>query len=87
LGIASDVPAEELARAINARRRLADDALAGLLRQVENALHDPELTEDRALDLAQQLSRYTQSLKLIPLNRQETIAHADSVTGAHARTN
>jgi Domain of unknown function (DUF4350) len=87
LGVASDVPAQELARALRVRLRLKDDGLADHLQQVENSLHDPELSENRALELAQQLSRYTQSLKLIPLNQQETIAHADSVTGAHARTN
>lgn len=87
LGIHSDVPAAELARAVKNRLRYKDDKLDELLRHVENALHNPELTEAAALELAQQLSHNMQNLQLIPRERQETISHADSVPGAHARTN
>ena len=87
LGIRSDVPAHELARALKNRLRYKDDALDDLLQQIEIALHNSELSEAWALELVQQLSRHTQNLKLIPLEKQETISHADSVPGAHARTN
>jgi hypothetical protein len=87
LGIRSDVPAPELARALKNRLRYKDNALDDLLQQIEIALHNPELSEAWALELVQQLSRHTQNLKLIQLEKQETISHADSVPGAHARTN
>jgi hypothetical protein len=86
LGISPDAPAAELARALKARLRYKDDTLDGLLEQIENALRSPELSEKWALALAQQLARRTQDLKLIPLTTEETIAHAGSVAGAHART-
>ncbi len=87
LGISPDVPAPELARALKARLRSSDHTLDQLLEQVENALRSPELSEKWALELAQQLAHRTQDLKLISLTTQETTAHADSVAGAHARTN
>jgi uncharacterized protein DUF4350 len=86
LGLGTDVPASELARALNARLRVKDSGLDELLAHIENALHSPELSEKRALDLAQQLARRTQDLQLIPLIPQETTTHADSLAGAHART-
>jgi hypothetical protein len=87
LGISPDAPAPELARALKSRLRLKDDSLGDLLEQIENALRTPELTEKYALALAQQLAQRTQDLKLISLTTQETTAHADSLAGAHARTN
>ena len=87
LGISPDVSAAELARALNARLRSRDNTLDELLAQIENALRSPELQEKQALDLAQQLARRTQELKLIPPDQQENTAHADSLAGAHARTN
>jgi hypothetical protein len=87
LGINADVPAADLARAVKNRLRYKDDSLAELLRQIEGALHAPELAETFALDLVQQLSVYTQNLKLISKDRQETNLHAERVPGAHARTN
>jgi len=86
LGLSPDVPAPELARALRTRLRSKDDGLERLLEQIENALRSPELAEKRALELAQELARRTHELKLIPLTTQETIAYADSVAGAHART-
>src|SRR6266853_2006505 len=85
LGIRNDIPAPELARALKNRLRYKDNALDDLLQQIETALHNPELSEAWALALVQQLSRHTQNLKLIQLEKQETISHADSVPGAHAR--
>ena len=87
LGINPDPPAAELARALRSRLRYKDDKLDQLLEQIENALRSPELSEKWALALAQQLAHQIQDLKLIPLATQETTAHADSLTGAHARTN
>jgi Domain of unknown function (DUF4350) len=81
LGIDSQVSAPDLARALNERLRRQDKHLDELLARIEDALRSPELSESMALELARQLAHYTQTLK------QETIAHADSVPGAHARTN
>jgi hypothetical protein len=87
LGLNPDAPAAELARALKSRLRYKDNTLDELFAQIENALHSPELSEKWALALAQQLAHRTHDLKLIPLEQQETTAHADSVPGAHARTN
>jgi Domain of unknown function (DUF4350) len=87
LGISPDISAAELAHAVKSRMRYKDDDLNDLLQQIEAALRNPELSEAWALELAQRLSRYTQNLKSIPLGKQETISHADSVAGAFARTN
>jgi len=87
LGINQDVPAADLARALTNRMRYKDESLAELLRQIENALHNPELKEAQALGLVQQLNRHAQKLKLNPTERQETDLHANRVPGAHARTN
>lgn len=89
LGIRPDVSASELAYAVKNRMRYKDNDLGDLLEQIESALHNPELSEAGALDLAQKLSHYMQKLKLIPLKKdeQETTLHADRVAGAFARTN
>jgi hypothetical protein len=87
LGIRQDVPTADLARALKNRMRYKDDSLAELLRQIENALHTPELQEAQALELVQQLNRHAQKLKLNPMERQETDLHANRVPGAYARTN
>jgi hypothetical protein len=87
LGINSEVPAADLARAIKTRLRYKDDSLAELLQQIESALHAPELAEPFALNLVQQLSFHTRNLKLISTQRQETNLHAERVPGAHARAN
>jgi hypothetical protein len=87
LGINTDVPAAELANSVKNRMNYKDDSFAALLQQIETALHNPELKEAYALELAQQLSRHAQNLKLISTERQENTLHADRVPGAHARTN
>jgi hypothetical protein len=69
------------------RLRYKDDGFEDLLQQIENALRDPALSEEAALDLVQKLNRHMQNLRMNPLERQETNVHADRVTGAHARTN
>lgn len=86
LGMNPDAPTSELARALKTRLRYKDDELDQLFEQIENALRSPELSEKYALELAQQLAQRTHDLKFISLE-QETIAHADRVPGAHARTN
>jgi hypothetical protein len=87
LGINHDVPAAELARAVENRMQYKDDGFAELLQQIESALRSPELSEVFALDLVQQLSRHMHNLKMTSMERQETNFHADRVPGAHARTN
>jgi hypothetical protein len=87
LGLNADIATADLARAVRSRLRYNDDSLAGLLQQIETALHNPQLAEAYALELAQQLNRHTQNLKLISSERQENTLHADRVPGAHARTN
>jgi hypothetical protein len=87
LGLKTDVPAADLARAVCSRLGYKDDGLDKLLRQIETALYDPALNEARALELVQQLSHHMQNLKLIPQERQENISHAGSLPGARARTN
>ncbi len=87
LGIKTDVPSADLARAVRSRLGYKDDSLDKLLQQIETALYDPGLNEARALELVQQLSVYMQNLKLIPLERQENISHAGNLPSARARTN
>lgn len=87
LGIKTDVAPSDLARAVRSRLGYKDDRLDTLLQQIETALYDPGLNEDRALELVQQLSLHMQNLKLIPLERQENISHAGNLAGARARTN
>jgi len=87
LGIKTDVPAADLARAVRSRLGYKDDDLDKLLQQIESALYDPVLAEARALELVQQLSRHVQNLKLIPQERQENTSHAGSLPSARARTN
>jgi hypothetical protein len=87
LGIHPDVPVADLARATRSQLRYKDDSFEELLRQIESALHNPELAEAYALELVQQLNQHMQNLKLISMERQETNLHAERVPGAHARTN
>jgi hypothetical protein len=87
LGIKTDVPPADLARAVRSRLGYKDDSLDRLLQQIETALYDPGLSEARTLDLVQQLSLHMQNLKLIPLERQENISHAGNLPSARTRTN
>jgi hypothetical protein len=65
LGLKNDLASNDLARAIRNRLGYKDDSLQDLLQAIESAVHDPDLQEARALDLAQQLSFHTQRLQLI----------------------
>jgi hypothetical protein len=87
LGLNADASAVELASAARNQLHYKDNSLEELLLQIESALHNPELSEARALELVQQLDRHAHNLKFISAERQETTLHADRVQGAHAWTN
>lgn len=87
LGMKTDVPAADLARAVRNRLGYRDDSLRDLLLRIEAAMYDPHLREDTALELVQKLSLHTRDLRLISFERQEIASHANSVPGAHTRTN
>ncbi len=70
LGLNAEVPAADLARAIRNRLNYKDDSLQDLLRDIEAAMYDPELTEARALELVQQLSLHARSLLLISYQQE-----------------
>ena len=65
LGLKRNIAAVDLARTVQNRLGYKDDHLKDLLQAIEHALHDPDLQEGRALELAQQLSFHTQSLQHI----------------------
>jgi Domain of unknown function (DUF4350) len=87
LGMKTDVPTADLARALRHRLGYQDDRVLELLQAIEAAMYDPQLREDAALQLVQQLNVHARRLQLISFERQETASHADSVPGAHTRTN
>jgi hypothetical protein len=87
LGVKADVAAVDLARAIRNRLHSQDMALESLLKSIESALYDPDLTERTALKLAQQLSVHAHNLQLMSHQQQETKAHAYSASGTHAWKN
>lgn len=87
LGLKTDVLTPDLARAVRNRLRYRDDNVQELLQEIESAMYDPQLREDAALKLVQQLNVHARRLQLISFERQEIASHADSVPGAHARTN
>jgi hypothetical protein len=87
LGLRTDIPAADLARAIRNRLGYKDDRLQDLLVRIESALYDPELPEALALELVQQLHFHARRLQLISFEQQEIVSHANRVPGAHARTN
>jgi hypothetical protein len=87
LGLKIDSPTPDLARAVRNRLGYPDERVQELLQEIESAMYDPHLREDTALKLAQQLNVHTRQLQLISFERQEIASHADSVPGAHTRTN
>ncbi len=87
LGLALDVPAADLARAIYRRLNYQDDALQDLLKNIETAMYAPDLTEAKALELVQQLSVHTRNLQSISYQQQETTAHAHGASGNYSRKN
>jgi len=87
LGLKNDTPTPDLARAVRNRLGYRDDGVQVLLQEIESAMYDPQLRESTALKLVQQLNVHTRRLQLISFERQEIASHADSVPGAHTRTN
>jgi Domain of unknown function (DUF4350) len=87
LGLKNDTPTPELARAVRNRLGYRDDSVQELLQEIESAMYDPQLRESTALKLVQQLNVHTRRLQLTSFERQEIASHADSVPGAHTRTN
>jgi hypothetical protein len=87
LGLKTDVPAADLARAIRNRLGYKNDDLRDLLVRIEAALYDPELQEGAALELVQQLHSHARRLQLISFEQQEIVSHANRVPGARSRTN
>jgi hypothetical protein len=85
LGLKSDIPAADLARAIRNRLRYKDPGLEDTLHAIEATRHGPELSEAQTLELVQQLSRHAYNLKFISKHEQEIAPHADSVPGTRAR--
>jgi hypothetical protein len=87
LGVKADVTAVDLARAIRNRLHYQDTALESLLKTIESALYDSDLTERTALELAQQLSVHAHNLQLMSHQQQETKAHAHGASGTHTWKN
>ena len=85
LGLKSDIPAADLARAIRNRLRYRDTGLEQTLQAIEATRYGPELSEAQTLALVQQLSRHAYNLKFISKHEQEIAPHADSVPGTRAR--
>ncbi|HYL92541.1 MAG TPA: DUF4350 domain-containing protein [Alphaproteobacteria bacterium] len=85
LGLRPDLSAEDLARTIKNRLGYKQDGLEETLREIESSRYDPSLTEARALELVQQLSRHAYNLKLIAQEPQEAYSHAERVPGARPR--
>jgi len=85
LGLATDTPSAELARAIGARFAYDADALQQTLSRIEAAMYDAGLTESQALALAQELNDHAYNLKWISHQPQETISHANRVPGPGPR--
>ncbi len=85
LGLKSDIPAPDLARAIRNRLLYKDPGLEETLQAIEATRYGPELSEAQALELVQQLSRHAYNLKFISKQEQEIAPHADSVPGTRPR--
>src|SRR5579872_3261435 len=87
LGLRSGADPAELAAASRRRMRYHEPGLEDMLRQTEAGLLEPEITEARALDLAQQLNFHARHLRLISQGEQENAVHADRLQGIGPRTN
>jgi hypothetical protein len=71
LGLRSDAPANDLARAVSDRRGIHDPELAALLRSCETARHDATLTPAAALALVQSLADWSARLGLVETRSKE----------------
>ena len=86
LGMKSDTPSSDLARAARERLVYEDDDLPKTLQEIESCLHNRYLNDVQALDLAQRLNRHAGNMKLFSLEEQENISNADRLTGTDPRT-
>jgi hypothetical protein len=64
LGLAPDISSSDLARALRSRLGYKESSLDDLLRRIDAALAQTELSEEDALALAQELHDHMQNLKL-----------------------
>lgn len=77
LGLAPETSSADLARGLRDRLGYRDETLLDLLRRIDAALAQDELSEENALSLAQELNRHMQKLKFA----QENPFHAERVPG------
>lgn len=87
LGLRARTDSGDLAAAVQRRMGYREPGLEDTLRQVESALLDPEVSEARALELAQRLSLYARHLQLTSQGEQENTTHADRRQGIGPRAN
>jgi hypothetical protein len=71
LGVASNIPVDDLQNAVRDRWALADDHFAAILRRCESAKNDPFLQGPVALNLVQELDEYAIRLKLFQGSKKE----------------
>ena len=83
LGLSPETSSADIARSLRDRLGYKDESLPRLLRRIDDALSDYELSEEKALGLAQELNRQTQKLKFA----EENSLHGERVPGAETRAN
>jgi len=71
LGVAINIPVDELQNAVRDRWALADDHFAAILRRCESAKNDPFLQGPVALNLVRELDEYAIRLKLFQGAKKE----------------
>ena len=86
LGMKADTPSSDLAKAARERLGYEDGDLRNTLQEIEGCLHGRDLTDVKALDLVQRLSRHSRNMKLFSHEEQENISNADRLTGTEPRT-
>jgi hypothetical protein len=75
LGLRGDTVSTDLVRAARNRLDYGDPDLEKVFQEVETNLKEPDLSEDKALNLTQRLSHHAHNMKLILLEGQENISH------------
>ena len=73
LGVAYNIPVNDLEISVRDRFRLKDDRFGVILRQCESAKSDPYLQESQALQLVQELDEYASRWKLFQGGRKEKV--------------
>jgi Domain of unknown function (DUF4350) len=71
LGVASNIPVEELGLVVRERWAVADEHFIALLARSESARYDPYLSAAEALHLVQELNRFSIQFKLFRTDREE----------------